>query len=142
MKKNLISLSLIGLLAAVLLIPAGAFGADMTGPPDSCNMTRNVHVTNCPSSGACSFDSDTSPCGICCLMQTVYAVTDWIFVFLVSLTTVFVIWGAFKILTAKDSADEVEKGRKYIMYAALGLLVAFLAKAVPQIVRVISGAGA
>lgn len=138
MKKTLISLSLIGFLAAVLLIPVGVLGATQ-GPPNSCTMSRDVNVTDCPSSGECSFNSDTSPCGICCLLQTVYSVTDWIFVLLVALTTVFVIWGAFKILTAKDSAEEVGKGRQYIMYAALGLLVAFLAKAVPQIVKVVAG---
>jgi hypothetical protein len=138
MKKTLISLSLIGFLAVTLLIPVGALGATQ-GPPNACTMSRDVNVEGCPSSGECSFNSDTSPCGICCLLQTVYSVTDWIFVLLVALTTVFVIWGAFKILTAKDSAEEVGKGRQYIMYAALGLLVAFLAKAVPQIVKVVAG---
>lgn len=138
MKKTLISLSLVGFLAAVLLIPVGVMGV-AGGPPEQCTMERNVNVTGCPSAGACPFDSATIPCGICCLLQTVYNVTDWIFIFLVALTTVFVVWGAFKILTAKDSAEEVAKGRQYIMYAALGLLVAFLAKAVPQIVKVISG---
>lgn len=138
MKKSLISLSLIGLLIAVLVIPVAASAAT-SGPPNSCEMSRDVNVEGCPSSGQCSFDSDSSPCGICCLLQTVYSITDWIFVFLVALTTVFVVWGAFKILTAKDSAEEVGKGRQYIMYAALGLLVAFLAKAVPQIVKVVAG---
>lgn len=141
MKKNLISLSLIGLLAATIFIPAAALGTNMTGPPDSCEMTRNVYVQDCPTSGTCSFDDDAAPCGVCCLMQTVYAITDWVFVLLVALTTVFVIWGAFKILTARDSDDEVKAGRDYIKWAAVGLLVAFMAKAVPQIVRVLAGVG-
>jgi len=138
MKKNLISLTLIGFLAAALLIPVGVLG--LTGSPGGCEITRSVGVTEC-TLGTCSFDSTVSsaPCGMCCLLQTVYNITDWIFVAMVALTTVFVIWGAFKILTAKDSADEVTKGRSYIMYAALGLLVAFLAKAVPQIVKVLAG---
>jgi hypothetical protein len=94
MKKTLISLSLIGFLAATLLIPVGVLGAT-SGPPDGCTMSRNVNVENCPTSGLCDFNNDTSPCGICCLLQTVYSITDWIFVLLVALTTVFVIWGAF-----------------------------------------------
>jgi len=138
MKKNLISLSLIGVLVATLLVPIVAFGAP-EGPPTSCEITNDLGVSDCPASGACNFNDATTPCGMCCLLNTVYTVTNWIFVALVSLTVLFVILGAFKILTAKDSAEEVGKGRTYIMYAALGLLVAFLAKAVPQIVKVVAG---
>ncbi|MCX6760830.1 MAG: hypothetical protein NTZ84_01885 [Candidatus Nealsonbacteria bacterium] len=138
MKKTLISLSLIGFLAAALFVPVVALG--LTGPPVSCEIRAGgVGLpTECPP-GTCAFDSPTQPCGMCCLLNTVYNVTDWIFVALIVLTTLFVILGAFKILTAKDSAEEVTKGRQYIMFAALGLLVAFLAKAVPQIVKVASG---
>jgi len=138
MKKNLISLSLIGILAATLLIPVGALGA-VTGPPEFCTIRAGgVGVPEC-GAGQCDFADAVKPCGMCCLLNTVYNVTDWIFVALVAITVFFVIMGAFKILTAKDSAEEVGKGRQYIMYAALGLLVAFLAKAVPQIVKVASG---
>ena len=136
MKKTLISLSLIGFLAATLLVPVVALGA---GSPDGCTIrTGGVGVDVCNMT-SCSFSDANSPCGMCCLLSTIYNVTDWIFVILVALTTVFVILGALKILMAKDSSEEVGKGRQYIMYAALGLLVAFLAKAVPQIVKVASG---
>lgn len=137
MKKNLISLSLIGFLAATLLVPVVALGA---GSPDGCTIrTGGVGVAECNGITTCSFNDSGTPCGMCCLLSTIYNVTDWIFVILVALTTIFVILGALKILMAKDSSEEVEKGRHYIMYAALGLLVAFLAKAVPQIVKVASG---
>lgn len=139
MKKTLISLSLVGFFAATLLVPVVALGGTMTGPPDFCLMTHTIPNTTCPASGQCNFTDTNIPCGMCCLLNTVYTVTDWIFVALVSIAVFFVIMGAFKILTAKDSAEEVGKGRTYIMYAALGLLVAFLAKAVPQIVRVAAG---
>lgn len=137
MKKSLISLVLVGFLT--ILIPVAALGQVTGGPPEGCNISRDVGVGNC-SQGSCNFN-ENSACGMCCLLQTIYNVTDWFFVALVALTTFFVVFGAMKILTARDSAEEVDKGRKYIMYAALGLLVAFLAKAVPQIVKMVSGFG-
>jgi len=133
MKKYLLASILIVSLAMPL---AAAFAAEV-GPPDSCEMKMDVGVDDCPVSGSCAFT--TKVCGMCCLLQTIYGITNWLFMALIAISTVFVIWGALKIVTAKDSAEEVEKGRKYIMYAALGLLVAFLAKAVPQIVRLVSG---
>jgi len=135
MKKHLISLALIGILT-VALFPVAALGVE--GPPAGCTITRDMGISEC--SGSCSFN-ESSNCGMCCLLQSIYNITDWLFVFLVALTTVYVVMGAMKILMARDSAEEVDKGRKYIMYAALGLLVAFLAKAVPQVVKMVSGFG-
>lgn len=141
MKKTLISLSLIGFLATALLIPVGALGTtDLPSPPTQCTVrTAGVGLpTTCPT-GPCLYNDNTKNCGVCCMLSTVYNVTDWIFVFLIALASLFVIWGALKILMAKDSAEEVTKGRTYITYAALGLLVAFMAKAVPQVVKAMSG---
>jgi len=137
MKKTLISIALVGFLTVITLAPMAALGA-VTGPPSGCNITRDVGVTDC-SQGECNFSEEGSVCGMCCVLQTIYNVTDWFFVALVALTTVLVIYGAFMILTAGDSEEKVGKGRKWIMYAALGLLVAFLAKAVPQVVKMVSG---
>jgi hypothetical protein len=139
MKKTLISLILIGLLATGLFISTAAADTVSGGPPEGCTMSRDVGITNC-SQGQCSF-TENSACGMCCLLQTIYNVTDWFFVALVALTTALVIYGAFLILTAGDSDEKVGKGRKWILYAALGLLIAFLAKAVPQIVKMVSGFG-
>jgi len=109
------------------------------GPPAGCTISRDVGA-GC-SQGSCAFSEENSNCGMCCLLQTIYNVTDWFFVALVAITTVVVIYGAFKILTAGDNQEELTKGRKFILYAALGLLVAFLAKAVPQVVKMVSGFG-
>ena len=136
MKKTLISIVLVGFLTVFTLAPMTALGVE--GPPSGCTITRDVGVSDC-SPGECDFSEAGSVCGMCCVLQTIYNVTDWFFVALVALTTVLVIYGAFMILTAGDSEEKVGKGRKWIMYAALGLLVAFLAKAVPQVVKMVSG---
>lgn len=73
-------------------------------------------------------------------MDTVYTVTDWIFVFVVVLVIIFVLWGAYNLLTAQGVPEKILLGRNQIIYAAIGMIVALLAKAIPFIVRSILGA--
>jgi len=68
-----------------------------------------------------------------------YSITDWIFVILVGLAGIFVIIGAMNLLTSAGDPAKVTSGRNYIMYAAIGLVVGLLSKAVPALVRLISG---
>jgi hypothetical protein len=134
MKKAISIISLIFIAEAVLL---PLVSAQAVGPPSGCEIRRDLGIEEC-SEGTCDFSGE-SVCGMCCLLQTIYNVTDWVFTVMVALATVYVIWGAIRILTAGDSEKYVETGRKFIMYAALGLLVGFLAKAVPQVIRMFSG---
>jgi len=87
----------------------------------------------------CVFEANAK-CGVCCFMQTLYKVTDWIFVILVALAGLFVIIGAMNLLMSAGDPSKVSSGRQYIMYAAIGLVVGFLAKAIPAIVRLAVGA--
>jgi hypothetical protein len=134
MKKAISIISLV-FIAGMVLFPLA--DAQAVGPPSGCEIRRDLGIEEC-SEGTCDFAGEDA-CGMCCLLQTIYNITDWVFTVMVALATVYVIWGAIKILTAGDSKEDVEKGRKFIMYAALGLLVGFLAKAVPQVVKMFSG---
>ncbi len=117
----------------------GVGGAGASGPIESCTMTRNVGVTGCPLTGVCLF-ATTPQCGICCLLQTLYNVTDWIFVILVSIAGLFVILGAMNLIMSAGDPSKVTSGRQYVMYAVIGLIVGLLARAIPAIVRLAVGA--
>jgi hypothetical protein len=139
MKKFLPALFLIGFLA-VLVAPATVLAQE--GAPGSCTITHDLSDLtgiDCPSSGNCPFDSTSYDCGMCCVMNAIYTVTDWIFIILVAFAAVMVLFGAFTLLTAAGVPEKVTSGRNYIIYAALGLAVGFLAKAIPAIVKVILG---
>jgi len=45
-----------------------------------------------------------------------------------------IVVGAFNIITAGGAPDKVTAGRNYILYALIGMVVAFFAKAIPAIV--------
>jgi hypothetical protein len=44
---------------------------------------------------------------------------------------------AYMFITAGGTPDNVNKARNYILYALVGLIVAFLARALPGIVRML-----
>jgi hypothetical protein len=87
--------------------------------------------------GGCAFESTKYDCSICCVLNTIYRVTDWVFVAVILLAVIFVSMGAFNIITAGGNADKVNQGRTYILYAAIGVVVGLLAKAVPSIARIV-----
>lgn len=131
MRKILSALSL-----AALLLPMVALG-QITTPPQTCTLGRDLSSVSpaCTNGATVSIDDY----GMCCLLNTISNVTDWIFVILVAVAAVFVILGGVNIVTAGGSPEKVAAGRNYIMYAAVGLLVALLARAVPSIVRLVAG---
>jgi len=128
MKKILSVLTTIALIAPTIVLAQAV---------NKCTITRTIILpdgTTCPT-GNVSIEQY----GMCCLLNTIYRITDWIFVILMALAAVFVILGGVEIVTAGGSAEKVELGRKHIISAAIGLIVAILAKAVPGIVKLVVG---
>ena len=146
MKKVLTSLILVSLLA-ILAVP---LVASAQVPPEilKCKMRHDLTTDAswadrgfvCAAKGSdCTFSDTAKTCGVCCLMDTVYTVTDWIFVGVVTIVIIFILWGAFNLLTAAGSPEKIKLGREQIIYASIGMLVALLAKAIPYIVRSVLG---
>jgi len=148
MKKIFSALALLSLLA-VMVAPVVVLAQET--PPseiEKCTM-RHDFTTNpgwatkgfkCASLGSeCKFDEPTQTCGACCVLDTIYTVTDWIFIIAVAVAAIMVFVGAFSIITAGGAAEKVTTGRTYIMMAIVGLIIALLAKAIPQIAKSILG---
>jgi len=158
MKKILTAL----ILAIFLGLTVGAVMALAQAPPaevTKCKMRHDITGTGwtdkgfyCPAKGAdCPFEvTTTTPCvgvgttvnctcGSCCLIDTIYTVTDWIFVVAIAISVIMIIWGAFNLLTAAGDVAKVDAGRVKIQYAIIGFIVAILAKAIPAIAKNILG---
>jgi len=134
MKKRLL-ISII--LLTTLIAPVMVLAADK--PLTGCDITHPE---------VADFDSDcdgpissttTDAWGMCCLLNSIYTVVDWIFVGLIAIVSLFTILGAFDILTAAGDPEKVKKGRERIMYAMVGLAIALLSRAVPGIVSALIG---
>lgn len=140
MNKKII-LSLITFVAlAGIVIPGIAIGATPVTPsaPDSCEITKDVLTKYGCSTGACDFSTGEN-CGLCCLLNSVITVTDWVFVFIMIVVSLMIIIGAFNYVTSGGDPGKTASGRNYIMYAAIGLVIALFAKAIPYVVMLLVG---
>jgi len=152
MRKIVSALTLIGFLG-ILFVPLMVSGQE--APKECCVLSRaitlegascfvddiaapnNAVAAEC---GAGNYCAESGPrWGMFCLMNTMYSITDWIFVILVGVAGLFVIVGAMTLLMSSGVPEKVTSGRNYILYAAIGLIVGLLSKAVPALVRLISG---
>lgn len=75
------------------------------------------------------------------VLNTVCIVFDWAFYFLVAAAVIFIIYAAFKYLTAAGDAEKVKAAGSTLLYAAVAVGVALLARAIPLIVASFLGAG-
>lgn len=133
MKKILPALVILSFLVVPMLIFA-------TGPKDQCTLRHDVSdIDPACIEGATVSELVTTSWGMCCMLDAVYTTTDWLFVVLIAFVAIMIIWGGVSIVTAGNNPEKVNTGRSYIMFAAIGLAVAFLARAIPSIVRALLG---
>ena len=74
------------------------------------------------------------------VLNTVCIVFDWAFYFLVAAAVIFIIYAAFKYLTAAGNPEGVQAAGSTLLYAAVAVGVALLARAIPLIVASFLGA--
>jgi len=75
------------------------------------------------------------------VLNTVCVVFAWAFYFLIAFAVIFVIVAAFKYLTAGGDPEKVKSAGNTLLYAAVAVGVALLARAVPLVVGSFLGAG-
>ena len=79
----------------------------------------------------------TTVSGLVNLMCNVFG---WMFYILIALSIIMVVIAGFNYVTAGDNSEKVSKATKMILYAAIGVAAALLAKAIPLIVASFLGA--
>jgi len=66
-------------------------------------------------------------------------VTDWIFVVLLVLAVIFIVLAGFQFITGGGDPAAISEARTKLIYAAVGIGVALLARGLPEAVRNIIG---
>ena len=105
------------------------------GPEQTCKLNHDVRwlgnkYTACRKGATVG----VATYGPCCIANSVLNVVMWLFYGLVIIALIFMFIGAYQILTAGGNPDKVTLGRKYIMWAVVGLVLALLAFIIPRIV--------
>ncbi len=121
--KKVFSVFVLVTLLSVLVFPQMSLAA--AGQPTKCTIsTNNVSrlnaalglTTDAPCVASCIFDEQATGyveathrnCAACCLMNTVYNITDWIFFILVAIAAIMVLLGGFNLLFAGGSPEKVD----------------------------------
>ena len=121
---------------AVLVLPMLALA--QPAMPGTCTIgSHDLSSINAACTSGASVSIDTY--GMCCTVNAIYRITDWIFYILLAVVGVMIVIGAFTIVTAGGSPDKVTAGRNYILYAVIGMIVAFFARAIPNIAQMLVG---
>lgn len=126
------------LVATLLLVTASSVLA--AGPIEGCTLRHDINWEDATSTAGTVVDSSVDGWGMLCLLDTVYTVADWIFYGLLSLVSVFTVYGGFLIVTAQAEPEKIKKGRDFVLYATVGLIVAFLSRIIPSIAEGVVGA--
>ena len=136
---TIVLISLVGILVTPALVLAQA------GPLKGCYISDPARVQGdstlrCGATGErCEYEDKNKDCGMCCLLNTLYNATDWIFFALIAIAGILVILGAMNMIMSQGDPEKVNTGRNYVVYAAIGLAVGLLARAIPNIAMMIVG---
>jgi len=141
MKKILSILALSAVLVA-MVAPVATMAQD-TFPTGCPNMQYYAKTAECKDFGAagCADISLTGKenCGMCCLLDTLYRITSWIFFIMMVLAVLMIVIGGIMYMTAGQSPDNAVKGKNFITFAIIGLVVALIARFIPPVVKFFLG---
>jgi drug/metabolite transporter (DMT)-like permease len=143
MKKKILAL----IACAIVLSFIGAGFVSAADNLDGCKITRISRLPttlNCQTTAqgdgtvVCMYkDAD---CGMCCLLNGIYNITDWVFVVLMAVSSLMIIWGAVLFTISSGDPEKTTNARNLIIFAAVGIAVALFSRAIPPAVKMIIGA--
>lgn len=76
------------------------------------------------------------------VIELLCTVASWFFTILVVVAIIFILAAAFNYLTARGDAEKVGAANQALIYSAVAVAVAVLARAIPLVVASFLGAGA
>ena len=116
MKKVLVSLTLISLLVVPAVVSAQDIW-DLFGFRSGGTAPDEVPETD--------------------VMIILGSVLNWMFAILLIVAAIFIIIAAFMFVTASGDPDKTKTARNFVLYALIGVLVAFAARGLVELVRLI-----
>ena len=73
------------------------------------------------------------------LINLLIIITDWIFVIVLVFAIIFIVLAGFQFITQGGNAQAVSEARMKLLWAAIGIAVAVMARGIPVVVRNIIG---
>lgn len=148
MKKNKLLLIIRMVLFLLLIATVPVFAQESPEKPNECCLL-STDVSNVDTEcvkGAVVGPKTTADCtlgnitkttdawAMCCLVDTVNNITNWIFYFLLIVAVLMILIGGIIFMFAGGDAEKAGKGKSFIIYAIIGVAIGLLAKAIPALV--------
>lgn len=116
-----------------------------SSPLDGCNISddnlKKLQTMGIYCDSYCAYSNADNQCGACCILNGVYNITDWIFVGLMAISAVMIMYGAFLFVTAGagKEPEKASQGKSLLLYACVGIAIAFFSRALPSLVKLMIG---
>ena len=140
--KKILSFIVLSVFLTSLAVPVLVYGSP---PPEtlsnSCTLKNSGAeiLTGCTVGNLCDFTINQN-CGMCCLVDTIYTITNWLFyIMTVAVVIVFVIAGAWLMFFTGGDVAKTKKAQGMIILGVVGLVIALVAKLIPSVVKLIVG---
>lgn len=75
--------------------------------------------------------------GVACMLNSIYRAANIFFAVLLVVGIILGLFAGYTFMTSAGDEKKVEKARNYFLYAIIGLIVAFFARAIPSLVALI-----
>jgi len=154
MKKSAVAyIFLMSLL--VLSMPFLAKG-DIHGPNECCFLEHDLtdvengcdrgNIVGAQNPKWCDVDGDgirdyidgsPSKWGTCCLLDSVYTVSDWLFIIFIALTLIIFGIAGYIFLFSGGDPQKNSKAQKFLIYGAVAIALVILSKIIPAIIKAI-----
>lgn len=103
------------------------------------SITVLTSLTLLPLVGLAQFAPEAPPT-ITNVWSVLTTIRNWVFGLILTVAIFYFILGAFQFFSAAGDPAKLEIARRYVLYGVLGVLVAFLAAGLVQLVRQMVGA--
>lgn len=67
------------------------------------------------------------------IIKVINTLGDWLFTILFGVALIFILYAAFKLITASGNPEEVEKAKQTILFVVIGIIVALVAKGIVRV---------
>lgn len=68
------------------------------------------------------------------IAEVIAKIVGSLYIFAIPIASIFILWGAFQILMSAGEAEKINKGKKTILYAIIGLVLMIFASGIGYVI--------